>query len=826
MRGVGGIDRGIGASALWLALRGLLRLDAAIGLLLVPGIVFAQERPRATPLPEIRVIGTTPIPPARRSSATAAKPSAPAAAPINLPASSEASAPPGAVDRDKIPSHVETLAAPDFDHAATPGLVQAMERGLPGVTLGDQTGNEFQRDVNYRGFVSSPVIGTPQGLAVYQNGVRINEVFGDIVNWDFLPEKAITQMTLVPSNPVYGLNALGGALSFEMKNGFTFSGVDGEVNGGSYGRVGTSVEAGGQNGNLAGYVTADVIDDDGWRQDSPSRLRRVYADVGARSEQTEFHVTFTGADNSFGAAAATPIQLLNRNWASVYTIPQTTEHQLAFLTGSGSWKPSDTLTFQANLYYRGFWQSHVDGNGTDAVACPPPATVLCFPNLDGTLSPLITVGGQTVADTGILGSSVLGEIDRTWTSTNSFGGSVQGASSEKIFGHDNNFVLGMSIDRGLVQFTTTSELGTINPDQFPTVVGTGLYIDQPSGDVAPVRLGADTLYTGFYATDTFDVTPRLAMTAGGRFNIAAIGLADEIGSDPGLNGSHVYSRFNPTAGAAYRLTPNLTIYGGYSEANRAPTPLELGCADPNRPCLIDNALVADPSLSQVVSHTFEVGLRGRFDIAPGLFTWSIGAFRTLNSDDIVDVASPIPGHEYFQNGGDTLRRGVEAEATYKWDRWTAYANSTVIDATFQNPLILSSPNNPYADANGNIDVVPGDHLTGIPNFHFKAGAEYRITDPWKLGADLNVVGSQWLVGDESNQNPKLPGYWTINLHSSYRLSKNVELFGLVRNLFNQHYYAYGTFFQTETLPYLNLTDPRTFVPGMPLAVYAGLRGTF
>ncbi len=825
MRGVGGIDRGIGASALWLALRGLLRPDAAIGLLLVPGIVFAQERPRTTPLPEIRVIGTTPIPPARRSSATAAKPSAPAAAPINLPASSEASAP-GAVDRDKIPSHVETLAASDFDHAATPGLLQAMERGLPGVTLGDQTGNEFQRDVNYRGFVSSPVIGTPQGLAVYQNGVRINEVFGDIVNWDFLPEKAITQMTLVPSNPVYGLNALGGALSFEMKNGFTFSGVDGEVNGGSYGRVGTSVEAGGQNGNLAGYVTADVIDDDGWRQDSPSRLRRVYADVGTRSEQTEFHVTFTGADNSFGAAAATPIQLLNRNWAGVYTIPQTTENQLAFLTGSGSWKPSDTLTFQANLYYRGFWQSHVDGNGTDAVACPPPATVLCFPNLDGTLSPLITVGGQTVADTGILGSSVLGEIDRTWTSTNSFGGSLQGASSEKIFGHDNNFVLGMSIDRGLVQFTTTSELGTINPDQFPTVVGTGLYIDQPSGDVAPVRLGADTLYTGFYATDTFDVTPRLAMTAGGRFNIAAIGLADEIGSDPGLNGSHVYSRFNPTAGAAYRLTPNLTIYGGYSEANRAPTPLELGCADPNRPCLIDNALVADPSLSQVVSHTFEVGLRGRFDIAPGLFTWSIGAFRTLNSDDIVDVASPIPGHEYFQNGGDTLRRGLEAEATYKWDRWTAYANSTVIDATFQKPLILSSPNNPYADANGNIDVAPGDHLTGIPNFRFKAGAEYRITDPWKLGADLNVVGSQWLVGDEFNQNPKLPGYWTVNLHSSYRLSKNVELFGLVRNLFNQHYYAYGTFFQTETLPYLNLTDPRTFVPGMPLAVYAGLRGTF
>ena len=119
----------------------------------------------------------------------------------------------------------------------------------------------------------------------------------------------------------------------------------------------------------------------------------------------------------------------------------------------------------------------------------------------------MTTGGQTVSAAGIFGSSVLGEIDRTWTSTNSFGGSVQGASSEKIFGHDNNFVLGMSVDRGLVQFTTTSELGTINADQFPVVAGSGLYIDQPSGDVAPVRLGANTLYTGFYTTDTFNVTP-------------------------------------------------------------------------------------------------------------------------------------------------------------------------------------------------------------------------------------------------------------------------------------------------------------------------------
>ncbi len=850
MHGVVSIG-GVGPAAAWAKFFCRLLGAAVVAVLPAPGILAAQESANpsknssAAVLPEIHVIATTPLPPPRRAppaAATARRPAPTRAATTHAapPAAPAAPAEPGAIDRDKVPANVQTLAAPDFDQATTPSLLEAMARGVPGVALSDQTGNEFQRDLNYRGFVASPVIGTPQGLAVYQNGVRINEVFGDIVNWDFLPENAINRMTLVPSNPVYGLNAIGGALTFEMKNGFTYHGVEGEAAAGSYGRVGTSVQAGGQNGNFSGYIAADAIDDGGWREDSPSQLRRVYADLGARGDATEFHVTFTGAANTFGAAAATPVEMLAQDWASVYTLPQATRNQLGFLTASASWKPSDTLTYQAVAYYRNFQQSHVDGNGTDACSssycpgtqtppnvspCPDPA-VLCFPTLTGTYVDLRTTNGQTVPAAGLLGTSVLGEIDRTWTSTDSFGGSMQAASSAKLFDHGNNFTVGMSVDRGLVQFSTTSELGTINANQFPTVQGVGLFIDQPSGDVAPVGLGATTLYTGLYATDTFDVTPRFAFTAGGRFNFAQIALTDELGNDPLLNGSHDYAHFNPMAGATYRLTPNLTLYGDYAIANRAPTPLELGCSDPQRPCLIDNALVGDPNLQQVVTYTGEAGLRGRFAIAKGQLNWTLGAYRALNTDDIINVASPIPGHEYFQNAGDTLRQGVEAGASYKWERWTAYANYTYVDATFRNDLTLSSPYNPYADANGNIYAVPGDHLTGIPDFRFKAGAEYRITDPWKLGADLNVIGSQYLVGDESNQNPKMPAYWTVNLHSSYKLTKNVELFALVRNLFDRHYDVYGTFFDAASFSYLNLTDPRTFVPGMPLAVYAGVRGMF
>src|SRR5271170_5069856 len=199
-------------------------------------------------LPEIHVIATTPVPPPRSAPAAATGATSTAAA------GTAATAVPGAVEQDKIPSNVQVLSAPAFDQAKTPDLLQAMVRGLPFVSLSDQTGNQFQLDLNYRGFIASPVIGTPQGLAVYQNGVRINEVFGDIINWDFIPENAINRMTLMPSNPIFGLNAIGGALSLEMKNGFTYQGVQGEVNGGSYGRVGTSVQAGGQVGSLSGYI--------------------------------------------------------------------------------------------------------------------------------------------------------------------------------------------------------------------------------------------------------------------------------------------------------------------------------------------------------------------------------------------------------------------------------------------------------------------------------------------------------------------------------------------------------------------------------------------
>ena len=831
-------------------------LDAfcSLAVIVLGNLIAGSGAQAQTTLPDINVIATTPLSgtrspqrrvapagpsrPARATRAVSATPgratavrTAPAAPAPAVQASVPADS--SMIDRDKVPSNTQVLTSADFSHDRSTNLLDGLSQSLPGVFIGDQSGNQFQRDVNYRGFVASPVQGTPQGLAVYQNGVRINESYGDVVNWDFIPEGSIRRLSLVPNSPIFGLNAIGGALTIEMKNGFTYQGKEIEAMAGAYGRRQAGAQAGYQDGNWSAYVNADAINDAGWRDfSSSSQLRRIYTDIGARNDTTEVHINFTGADNKLGSVAATPIEMLSQHWSSVYTWPQGTHLQLAFVNASANYAPSDTLSFQSNAYYRGFWQAHTDGNGTDGQPCDPTNPMLAGQLCIGDGETPINMH-YSVIDT-LPGSAFLGEIDRNWTSTDSFGGTVQATSSSKFFDHDNHFAVGMSLDRGLTQFTGSSQLGTIDQNLF--VQGTGVYIDQPADDIAPVNLFAKNTYTGVYATDTIDVTRQLSVTAGARFNIAQIDLLDETDAEPLLNSASHYQRLNPVIGATYKFTPSLTGYAGYSEANRAPTPLELGCSSPTNPCIIDNFLIADPPLKQVVSHTYEAGLRGNVgaNAQTGQMSWALGTFYTLLRDDIINVAGSQPMTGYFQNAGNTLREGIEAKVNYKWDHWTTYANYTYVDATYRRALLISSPNDPFADANGNIFVAPGDHIPGIPAQRFKAGVEYAVADTWKFGADMNYIGSQWLIHDDNNLNPKVPAFATVNLHGSYQVTKNVELFGLVSNLFNSHYYSAGTFFQTSgfnsntygAANFLVLNDPRTFLPGMPLAAYAGVRATF
>jgi iron complex outermembrane receptor protein len=765
-------------------------------LMVGPGLAQqAQQDQQPITLPPIDVIGTTPLSTAPSSTIPTG------GGPVDITS----------IDRDKVPANTQTLTPQDFDHAKSNSVPDSLLQRVPSVFNNDTAVNPFQQDVQFRGFLASPTVGTPQGLAIYQNGVRVNEVFGDTVNWDFIPSYAVHRLDVVPNDPAFGLNALGGAISIQMKNGFNYQGMEAELRGGSFGRRAVTMQSGQQFGNVAAYVAADALNDDGWRDQSQSKLRRVFADIGARNDTSEFHVNYTGAQNSFGAAAATPIQLLDQRWSAIYTTPQTYTNRLNFVNAVGSHNFSDTLNIKANTYYRGFRQNHVDGNTSDVEECSFDPTTLCLDD-----SPL-NGGG---VPTSILDGNLAGSVDRTQTSADAYGASAQLTSTHEVWGHQNHFVVGASIDRGRANFQAASELGTVGSDLF--VTGTGVIVNQPDGLVAPVNVITRNTYTGLYVTDTFDITRQLSLTAGGRLNVANIQLDDQLGT--ALNGTNNFQRFNPVIGATYKITPQITTYAGYSESNRAPTPSELGCADPARPCLLDNFLVSDPPLQQVVGRTWEAGFRGRHNLGDKrTLTWNVGAYLTDTQNDILNVPSTITGRGFFQNVGGTRREGVEAGVTYDDEKWKLFAGYSYINATFRDAITLSSPNNPFADAEGFIFVQPGNHLPSIPQHRFKAAAEYLISPEWKVGANLIAFSGQYLAGDQSNQNPKLPPYWVLNLHTTYQISKNFEAFALVQNLFDTRYYTFGTFFDTSEIPFLNLTDPRTLSPGAPFAVYAGLR---
>ena len=406
---------------------------------------------------------------------------------------------------------------------------------IPGVNTTDVQGNGLFQDLRYRGFSASPLQGTPQGLAVYMNGIRINEAFGDTVNWDFIPTVAVGRADIWTNNPAFGLNALGGAISFQMKDGFTYQGFEFDALGGSYGRIGGSFQYGVRQGEWALYMAGEGVKDDGWRYQSPSRIGRFYGDLGRKTMDSEIHLVATAADNYFGVVGPTPVEMLNRDWRSIYTWPQTTKNQAQILSLNGRYSVTDNWTVQNLLYVRNFKQFHVDGNDADVERCAPGDNTLC---LDEDALPNLTLDERRLRDQ--FGNAIncppgpgntcrlpWGTVDRTSTRAVTVGGSLQATNDDKIFGRDNHFTIGASYDHSRIGFGGDSELGYIYPDFFVgpngPITGTGviLHTDAYIG-YAPVDLSAKNTYYGLYASNTYDITSRLSLTAGARYNLAKI----------------------------------------------------------------------------------------------------------------------------------------------------------------------------------------------------------------------------------------------------------------------------------------------------------------
>ena len=725
------------------------------------------------------------------------------------------------IDRAKVPSAVTSVGANDVVRTGIANALGALNDEVPGVALDEAAGTPFQPDLIFRGFTASPNDGSDEGIAVYVDGARFNQPFGDTVLWDVLPSVAIDRMNIEGANPVFGLNALGGSLNIKLKNGFTYHGGELTVYGGSYGRAAAQLQYGQQSGNTGAYIATNVLHDDGWRQDTGADLRQLYADLGWRGNAGEAHLSIIGAQNDIGGPGTSPVQELAVNRSAQFTGPNEVHNKYLQVNLNASYDVSDDTTLSGLLYYTNLSQRIVNGNTPNFQTCNASNGYLC--EQDG-VTLLTGRNGAPIPD--YLNGGPYSELDLTALDSNGYGASLQATNNTDLFGLGNTLVAGVSFDGGISTFDALSYTGGINAQA--DYIGPGVVIDQADGSIAPVRVIATNAYYGLYASDVLDLTRKLSVTLSGRFNAASVDLSDQDGTS--LNGNHQYNRFNPGAGVTYKFAPALSVYGSYAEANRAPTPAELSCASITSPCTLANFFEGDPNLKQVVSRTLEAGARGVVTpFTGGTLNWDVDLYRTETTDDLIFAPSTLPGRDFFQNIGQTQRQGVEASLKLRVGNVAYSLSYALTDATFQVPITLDSSLNPGADANGQIHVKPGDQLPGIPMHRIKLGVDWQVTPKWVVGARGIFSSGEYLFGDEANLTPTTGSYFVVNANTSYKLTDHLEVFALVQNLLNARYATYGTFSDPTAVPIAGVSDPnntRALSPAAPFEAYGGVRVTF
>ena len=717
---------------------------------------------------------------------------------------------------DRVAANVQTASGKAIDASHDLDITQFMNESLGSVTTNQVQENPLQPDFQYRGFTASPVLGASEGVSVFLNGVRLNEPFGDIVNWDLIPPGAIRSLNLMPgSNPLFGLNTLGGALSMETKTGFSDPGAEAEVWGGSFGRAVVELEAGGHNEHWAYFGAGRFFTEDGWREHSPSQALNGFLSGTYRNGGSTLDLSIMGASTSMAGIGATPVQLLAADRDAVFTYPDETHNRLLMAMLRGDQALSLNNRLSATAYFRLSRTLTANGDQGEWDQCTTPAYMASVCADDGTTVIRDPAGNPVPFDPN---NAYDGSDNTTYTRQIGFGGSVQGSFEAPLAKHENHLFVGGSVDEGQIRFRSQTVLAQLNDSR-----GT---VDTDFVDPTSLVAVDGTVTTlGVFASDTFAVLPDLFLTLSGRFNYSAQSLQDQLGGD--LSGDNHYHRLNPAVGLSYQPSPEIGVYGSYSESARAPTPMELTCASPTDPCRLPNEFVADPPLEQVVARTFEAGVRGRLGRGRAIVDYALSAFHTANSNDILFVSSgPLTNEGYFSNVGDTLRQGIEARLhgrvrlSRHGGRLEWSANYTYLDATFQTPFVSPSANNPAGD-NGQINVAAGAHLPSIPAQVGKASVTWIAPFGLALGGTIIGNSGQYYRGDEANLLPQIPGYLIVNLRADYIFARWISGFIKVDNVFNADYASFGVLGDATSI-FPGYTDPRFQGPGQPRAFWAGV----
>ena len=765
-------------------------------------VVVAQQAPHDPhDLDEIVVVGVTPVPGFK-------------------------------VDKDKLPGNIQTLRSSDLSRNGAASALGALDQQVSSVNFNDTLADPFQPEVLFRGFEASPVLGTPQGMAVYQNGVRVNEAFGDTVNWDLIPDIAIDRIDVLNATSVFGLNALGGAMTVTMKNGFTYQGFDATLSGGSFNQRQVQAEYGVNDGTLGAYAAVNGLKEGGWRHFAQDRVKQYYLDLSLHSDTIASDLSYSRADNRLFGQGAAPVQSLAISPENVFTGPQNNIDNVDMITLNTAYNFTPTSALSNVVYFRNYRQTVANGDNSNYAACDDDVVrgLLC----DGDYV-LTDTAGQNIPDITNGGATIIGQNDFEAIHSQTWGGSLQFSSTAKVLGQGNSFAVGATADTSSTNFFSGTRLGVI--DASLTVLPSPYFVATPEGvdsTATPVSLNANNKYYGVYLTDTFDIIDALSVTVNGRYNIAKVDLADRNGD--ALNGNNRFTHFDPSAGVTYKIIPALTVYGSYAINNRTPTASELECANPAAPCLLPTNLASDPPLNQVVSKTAEVGARGTLsDASLGKFGWDLSIYRTNSENDIYGIATSIASG-FFQNVGSTRREGGDLDLTYLAKRVSAYLQYSYLKATFRSALLEPSPANPFQDANGNLQVNVGDQLPLIPKSRVKLGADVVVLPHWSVGGTVSYIGPSFYRGDEADLNPELPGYTVASLRTSYQFGKHLQVFANIQNLFDRRYSTYGilgnpTGVGAPGVPAEGKSgdpdvDPRFQSPAMPRAYFGGLKISF
>ncbi|OJU14031.1 MAG: TonB-dependent receptor, partial [Caulobacterales bacterium 68-7] len=514
-------------------------------------------------------------------------------------------------------------------------------------------------------------------------------------------------------------------------------------------------------------------------------------------------------------------RFLQRDRASVYTKPDNTKNQSALLNLTGSRTVSDSLTISGDAFWRTLKTKTLNGDLNDESL-----TESIYQPSAGERAALAAAGytgfptaGETAANTpfpswrcianGLLnsepGEKCNGLLNRSSIQQREGGLSGQAAWTTPVPAGESRLVLGGGYVVSDVKFNQSSQYGYLTPDRGVVgISGPGAFADgtqdSENADDARVTLSGTTSTASLYISEHLPLTSTLTLTASTRYDRTKVETRDALnpGGGPGsLDGDHTFSRLNPALSLVWKASDAVTAYAGYTEGSRAPSVIELGCADPENPCRLPNAMAGDPPLNQVVTKTVEAGLRGN---VVG-WRWSAGLFRADNHDDILFVADDLASYGYFKNFGRTRRQGAELSADGALGPIDLGFHYTYLDATYETAEEVGGAGNSSNDTGpgfeGDIEISPGDRIPLIPQHVLKANAGWAITPKFSLNGDMIAISGVTARGNENGEHKadgvyylgpgKTKGYAVFNLGAEYRPTERVKIALQVNNLFDKDY---------------------------------------